>query len=362
MKPLLAIVPLLTVPLAAQGARVVPAAFAYVEGNSRHTYPFGRQEAQLQVLADGSELMATQGTILSLLFRPDGQPANTYPAYAKGYKVTVYATPVTAAQMTIDPVANRGTSTGTVVFNGTLNLPADPPTLPLPRGYPFRIAFTAPFRWQATQGNLLLHVETTDLTVPPGGWTVDAVQRSTLRAEGIGTPISAGCRNAGNDELRCGVTHASAVVGGSLPVQLASSRAGAFPLGVFVLGTTNQDPLLPLNLAFLGMPGCALDVELAFTLGVPETQGVYPPITVPIPNDPSLTDAAVYTQALGWAQPNQTFVGSVTSAAHVTVVGAATPRPASWQSIFYVATQQRWFMSGNGIALAPVFLLEGLFF
>jgi hypothetical protein len=264
--------------------------------------------------------------------------------------------------MTTNPVANQGTATGTVVFNSILNLPVDVPTLPLPRGYPFRIPFSPSFRWQAAQGNLLIHVETTDLTTPPGSWTLDAFQRSTTVAQGVGTAISAGCRNATNDELRIAVTHAPAIPGGTLPVQLTSSRAGAFPQAFFILGFTNQDPLLPLNLAFIGMPGCALDVELAFTLGLTESAGSYPLVSVPVPNDPSLTDAPVYTQGLGWALPNQSFAGSVTSPANVTVIGPATPRPADVQSIFYVATSQTWAMSGNGIAFAPVFLLEGLFF
>jgi hypothetical protein len=351
----------LTTTVAAQGGRVVPAQFSSVEGNSLHQHPFGQADSQLQILADARELAATQASILDVLFRAEGAPSSSYPAYTKSYKVTLYTTSVSAAQMTTDPVANRGTATGTIVFNGSLNVPASLPAQPVPRLFGLRIPFTSTYRYQAAQGNLLMHLETADPVPPPGIWLLDAVRRSAVTAEGLGGPVSSGCR-AGADELRLAVAHAGAIVGGSLAVTTTSSRAGAFPVAFFLLGFTNQGAPLPIDLTALGMPNCKIDVEMFSTQVLAETAGAYPAVSIPVPNDPSLAYLSVFTQGFGWAVQNQPFSGSVTSAAHVTVIGEAQAPPLGFQSIHYVASQATWLISGNGVAYSPVFLLEGLFF
>src|SRR5688500_4710864 len=169
-----------TTNLAAQGGRLVPAQFSSVEGNSLHTHPFGHADSQMQILADASELATTQATIFDVLFRAEGAASLSYPSYTKSYKVTLYTTPVRAAQMTTNPVANRGAATGTVVFNGSLNVPASTPVQPVPRVFELRISFTAPYRYTAAQGSLLMHYETADTVAPPGLWFLDAVRRSTI--------------------------------------------------------------------------------------------------------------------------------------------------------------------------------------
>jgi hypothetical protein len=341
------------------GTRVLPAAYRNVEGSSRNTYPFGRADAQVQILADGPTLSSSQGFVSAIAFRADGYPPQSYTGYQKAYKLTVYPTTVTAAAMTTDPVANRGSSTGTVAFQAPLNVPTSTPPATLPRPFALRLAFTAPFPFHGGQSNLLLHVETADTLAPPS-WTLDAVSIRTSSAEGANGVVADGCANAQNQRLSIAVDRPAAILGGSLKLTLTSTQAGAFPTAVTFLGFTNQLPWLPLDLAFAGMAGCSLNVEPFTSQVVQESSGAYPPVAWPIPADPVLTDLPLYTQSLGWAQPPSTLLNSVTSEAEVTVVGPATAPIARLQSIFYVASTARWSMS-SGVAYAPVVLCEGAF-
>jgi hypothetical protein len=355
---------LLTALSCAQAAdRVVPAAFAAIEGNALGDFVFGLRDAQAQLLVDAAELRAARGSIQALRLRADNNFPfpRPYSAHAKAYRLTAHTTPVTAAQMTIDPVANRGATVGTVVFQGVLNVPASAYARRSPRLFELRMPFPTPYGWQAAQGNVLLHLETADLVAPPReGWRVDWVSRSTTSAQGLGALISNGCHNQANASVSLTVDPTNLVVGGSMTVQAGMTNLGAFPVGVLLLGFDTQ--WFAQDLSPLGMPFCALDVEPFFAQLLTPAGYYYPLQTLQVPNDPRLTDVAVFTQVLGWAQPPLTFADSVTSPAAAAVIGSAQAPPAAWQTIVYDPVRQAWsFGGGPGTAAIPVLLFEGPF-
>lgn len=342
----------------AQTSKVVPPFYASVEGNSRYTYPFGRDQTALQLLIDASQLTTSQGVVTAVAFRPEGSTTTAYTGYTKTYKVTTWTTPVAAASMTTDPLANAANTPATVVFHGVLNVPNAPVLPVLPSPFTLRVPFTnGPYPYDGTKGNLLVQIDTADTVVPPGTWVVDAASLRSTTAEGPVSLVADGCKNAANQDLAMSITRGTAVVGGMLDFVLKSSNPGAFPIAVGILGTRAMPPI---DLSVVGMGGCSLNIDVLMTRTVSESGGTYPTLAWPIPALPLLQGLPLYGQALGWANPPATLVGSVTSDASAVIVGGSSGWSVDAQSIFYVASTSRWSMS-NGFAYFPVSSVEGVF-
>jgi hypothetical protein len=333
----------------AQGSKVIPSPWGTVEGNSRSTYPFGRANAAVQILADGPVVSAGSAAITALGFRADGWPANSYAPYAKAYKVTAWTTGVTAAAMTTDPVANRGSGPALVVFDASLNLPASAPQPVLPRPWSVRFAFNQPLPFDPTKGNLLLEVATND-AIAPSPWTIDAVNvRTTAPIGGQVQQLSAGC-SGGGSTLTMKVT--DGVIGSYLDLAFTSNTNGAFPQLLAMIGTGLYPA--PIDLAPGGMPGCFLEVAPILAIPVLEsTSGGYPSVLIPIPNSKDWVGFAAYAQTFGWTT-KPTLAGSAMTPAWVMVVGDSAPVVTS-QMAFFTGTM---WSKGAG-QYVPVFRLEG---
>ena len=342
----------------AQTSRVVPPFYATVEGNSRYTYPFGRDQAAMQLLIDRSQLTAGNAVVTAVAFRPEGSTTAAFTGYSKTYKLTVWTTTVAAAAMTIDPIANAANQPATVVFHSVLNVPSAPPLSVLPSAFTLRVPFAnGPYPYASAMGSLLLQVDTADTVVPPGSWNVDAASLRTTTAEGSVTLVATGCQNGSNDALGMTIPRNTAIVGGSIDLALKTSSNGAFPLAVGILGART---LPAIDLGVVGMSGCSLHVEPLLTQSVNESAGAYPTISWPLPNLPLLQGLALFAQTLGWANPPSTLMGSVTSDASAVIVGPTGGWSVDAQSIFYVASTSRWSM-GSNVAFFPVVSVEGVF-
>lgn len=344
--------------LPAQTAKVIPAPWATVEGNSRSTYPFGRQDAAIQVLTDAPQVTTATAILMGLSFRADGWPDNTYSGYQKAHKVTAYTTPTTAAGMSKDPIANRGgpTSPGTVLFDGNLSLPNSAPPAVLPRPWSVRFAFTSVYTYDSTKGNLLLEVATNDTTTPPGNWTIDAVNiRTTGTIEGQRQQVSAGCSGGGSTLT---LKLADGKIGGNLDIAFTSNTNGAFPQLLAMVGASISDPGFPIDLTPAGMPGCTLDVNPIWTIPVLENAtGGYPSLLFPISNSQTMVGLTAYVQALGWTT-KPTLNSSAMTPAWSMTVGDSAPVVTS-QMAFYVASTGMWSLGAG--QYVPVFRLEGVF-
>ena len=343
----------------AQITRHVPPDFGDVEGNRSFTYPFGRADAAAQVLVDAPWVTTGVGIINVISMRPEGSLTATYAGYSKAYTLTLWTTPVTAAAMTADPIANIAGTTPTVGFSGTLNLPTAAPTTRLPA--PFSVVFplTTPYVFVGTSGNLLLQIDTADLTTPPGSWNVDAVFQRSTSHELILASVSPACANGNGHTLNLTPDRTSGAIGGAFNFNFRQTTTTAFALAAMFLGSTNRAPGFPLDLTGIGMPSCALAIDMLANQIVVPVGGVFPSAQWPVPASPWLVDLPLYHQALGLAS-TASLSNAVMSEAWVTMVHPGTPYPTQAQSIFYVASTARWAIGAGG-GLTPVLELDGIF-
>jgi hypothetical protein len=88
---------------------------------------------------------------------------------------------------------------------------------------------------------------------------------------------------------------------GNQAFTIRGSRMPQYPLGVFLLGTSNTSVFgvpLPLDLSGIGAPGCLLRVNLSFVGFAAGNLAGMCSFPLAIPNDPSLIGASAYTQWL----------------------------------------------------------------
>jgi hypothetical protein len=350
--------------LPAQNLKVIPSAYAGLEGNSSNTYPFGRQIAELQILIDGFQISKSLAVMRSLNLRPD-ETTTGYPAYSKQYTLTLFPTTVTAATMTIDPNANAGTARGTQVFAGLMNLAAQAPRTVWPAGFDIKFPFQSTYTLDASKSNLLAHIRTNDQVTPPtspGRWALDGIFFSDTSLGNEKAKIGYRCQDSNGGYLN--LTAGTGLnVGGSLSLTLAlggGATAGTWPTAILGLGVTTRSPGFPLDLSGLGMPGCILIVDPVLAPFLNESGGTYPAFTPAVPNNNSLHGAVFLAQALG-ATKNGLLGGVVTDAWQLRI-GPAQAQTHTIQSIFMLASTSgnRWSISPTG-AYCPVVQLDGVF-
>lgn len=305
----------------AQQRKVLPAGMDYVEGPLVYTYPFGRQTAGMQLLYDASEVTTQQGLLLGMRFRQSQVTASQlYPSYTKDYTVTAYTVSTPAAAMVADLATNVGNATGTVVFSGSVTLPAVQLINTYPAPFDIHIPFTTPYLFNGSQGNLLLLIETADTTtVPAGSYRIDAVNfRSNLVTGLVANLDDFGCTAQGLG-LTLATDATQAIVGGSITQTLTSPAIGAFPAAMATLSFTTN----PIDLAGFGMPGCTSWLGPLVSRFVFENpSGGYPPVVWTLPNSLWLEGVALAGQALGLGSSGL-LSDSVTSNAQATRIGPA---------------------------------------
>lgn len=346
----------------AQITRHVPPGFGDVEGNRTFTYPFGRQDTKLQFLVDAAWVTTGTGIINSIAMRPEGSLTATYAGYSKTYTLTLWTTPVTAAAMTNDPVANTGNTSPTLAFNGNLNLPTAAPATRLPAPFGALFPFNTPYVFVGSAGNLLAQIDTADAVTPPGSWNVDAVFMRSNSQELLLASVSPNCANASGHVLNLTPDRTSGAVGGALTLTPRQTPTTAFALAAVFLGSTNRAPGYPFDLTPLGLTNCFWAIDMIANQITVPTGGVFAPVQWPIPAAPWLVNLPLYHQALGLASPTS-LANAVVSEAWVTVVHPGSGYVTQANSAFFVATSGSWFLSaaaGTG-GLVPVLELDGIF-
>jgi hypothetical protein len=325
---------------------------AHVEAGSLLTYPFGRVDAKLQLLIDADQITLGQGAITGIGFRQNNVTASQVTAaYTKNYLVTAYQVLTPAASMVTDPLINIGSATGTVVFNGPLNIPAQAPTSTWPAPFGIQIPFNQVLPFDGSQGNLLLLIETTDQGAVTGTFRLDSQVFRVANIEGIvGDIDGSGCVVGGNS-LTLSTTATTAVLGTTMQQSLATT--GSFGANFAMLGLLRQD----LDLGLIGMPGCWSRINGFVTqiaIGNPA------PVQWTIPLLPVLEGMPVFTQAFGLGTLG-TLATSVTSNAQAIRIGGNTNPTSHADCAYYVASTAGWFKSGAGIFSVPVTELQGVF-
>lgn len=347
----------LAIPLLAQQQKVLPPGMDHVEGPLVYTYPFGRADGAMQVLVDGDRLTLSQGVITGISFRPSQvTSAQVGTGYTKNYRITAYTVTRPASMMVADPVTNIGGATGTVVFNGPVTLPGSGVLALQPAPFLIPMPFSAPYPFDGTQGNLLLLVETTDLTPVPSLYRIDAVNFRNTQITGLVSDIdlTGGCPGAGGS-LSIVTSEAQAILGGVIDTTITSSATGAFPVALATLSLTWQ----PTDLTTFGLTGCTSFGGLGFALQflLENGGGGYPHALWNLPIDPIFEGVPLYTQVLG-IPPTNTLTGAALSQGQAIRVGSSSFPPQKMMAAFRSSTG--WFIGTAG-EFTPVILFDGVF-
>lgn len=287
----------------AQTAVVVPNGYADLEGTSASRTPFGWSSGRVQYLVDGSQLCASTAVVTELQLRLDGGNFNVDAPVAKTFqcRIDAYEVPATPATMSSSWAVNIGAATAQTLYDGPLVVPAAARTFPYPNPWTLTIPLQAPLVYLRANGNLLL-----DLTVTGGAgdnWPADGFFFHATEARGEVTRIvdDAACSVAGS-ALAIDVPQVAGngVVGGSLNVTHTATAGG--PPIAFVyhaLGLDNRQTggvPLPVSLAALGAPACALHVDPLLGALVPTSAGGQ---VWPLPATPAAVGVPLFTQAIG---------------------------------------------------------------
>ena len=350
--------------LPAQQYKVVPSGMDFVEGPAVSTPPFSATTSGIQILIDASQVTSGTAVLTGISLRPS-QTTSSSPGFTKPYQLNCYTVPTTAAAFEAmaspyDPNNVIAGALPTLVFNGPLTLPAAAPLAVAPAPFSINIPFNPPYVYDSTQGNLLLMLETTDLTVTPGTYRIDAVTFSESSSAGIVAPIDlAGCAPAGNSITSTTSPASSVNVGGVINTQLTRSTPGAFPAAIVMLSFTRADLDL---FALLGMPTCTGRLgTIDLTQFVLETPGGYPLVQWSVPPDPIFHGVALITQSLGLSVSGL-IADSVDSNAEALRLGPqAAPPGVTARSGFHTVTMtvNNWVHGTTGQNV-PVVQLEGI--
>ncbi|MHC4514774.1 MAG: hypothetical protein ACYS5W_13860, partial [Planctomycetota bacterium] len=259
---------LLAASLHAQTFKVIPPSYTNLEGNSTHTYPYGRQTTEQQILINGSMISKATALIRGLNVRPN-QTDKGYPAYQKKYTLTV----VSPRRVWPAPFVTK---------------------------WPFKTVYTFP----ASTSNFLAHIKTNDLTTPPTSparWAQDAISLRDTSLAGEKAKVGTRCTLGNGNYLgiTVGTKH---YVGGQVSITLklaGGAPAGTWPTAILGLGATVKKPGFPIDLGAAGMPNCFLLVDPLLAYFYKESGGTYPAFSPNVPNDNKLFGAVFFAQGLG---------------------------------------------------------------
>ena len=288
---------------AAQTTVVVPNGYADLEGTSAARTPFGWSSGRVQYLVDGSQLCTNSAVVTELQLRLDGGNFNVDAPVAKTFqcRIDAYEVPIAPATMSATWSVNIGTATAQTLYDGQLVAPAASRVFPYPNPWTLTIPLQSPLVYLRANGNLLL-----DLTVTGGAgdnWPADGFFFHATEARGEVTRIV--------DDAACGVAGTSltidvpqvagnGVVGGNLNVTHAVTAGGpAIAFVYHALGLDNRQAggvPLPVSLAALGAPACALHVDPLLGALVPTSAGGQ---VWPLPATPAAVGVPLFTQAIG---------------------------------------------------------------
>ena len=346
-------------------SKTLPAIADGFDGNRSTIEMFGYDAFHAQQVWDGTEIATTSALLNGLSLRSD---APNLPANA----VTVNNVTVELSETTVTPFtmgtafAGNETSIPTVVFQGSVNLPALPDQTFGPAPFSILIPFQAPFTFTTANGNLLVDVVANNPT--PANrtfYSVDAaVTGGSVERYGENGELS-GSDNL-TQQLAGTAGYTSLVPGGSFDVTtLTNFRFTQYP-GVQLLGL----PLVsPVDLTPIGAPGNWAYVDALGSTPIAPTDWIQPFIgfgqfvtkTTPIPNDPAAVGAVLAAQSVLLDTANSNPFPLVTSEAGILKVGVANSEPTQMIAINDPNVAIGNFAFGSSIRGGAVMQFIGLF-
>lgn len=293
--PLAAALLALPAPLAAQFTVPVPANADLAEGQHAAELPFGRAGFRSQIVVDGAAV-AVNGAVLSgIRFRADRPSVPLGATAVPNVTISLSHTSLAPGQLAA-AFAGNVTGTPAVVFQGTVQLPAQARGLTGPMPWDIAIPFAIPFSYANAMGHLLIDIVGNN---PPGAaptFYLDAGQQG-----GTATPFGHAGHNPSADALRL-----SASTGNSLePLQIVpgglvdyhATLSFTSPPGLLMLGFAGLPQ--PLDLGPFGAPTHFVFVAPAAYVGLAWTQtfiGFEATVHLTIPNQIAFVDQLLFAQ------------------------------------------------------------------
>jgi hypothetical protein len=312
--------------LIAQSHRVVPATNATSDALA-YEWMAGATALQRQILVGESHLTQVIGKSIQAIELRRTAVAEQYIAGSMTWNLSLSIAPHLPVACSHTFVANVGPSPVNV-FNGTVNLPASPPTgapgtaVPWTPANTVRVAFTTPFAYQG--GTLCLDIVGTPIAGQTTWWMADAAEEVITGSSAV--EVGAGCGSYGGPTRAWSRVDVRSLVPGGHAVFRARGTPNGPALAIFGAAMPNAFPM-----AILGMPTpncqCHLDPFnlLAFlpAVFVPETNplafaSATAKVVVPLPASASI---AGYFTTIQWLD----LIDESTSNAFTWTVGATLP-------------------------------------
>ena len=298
------------------GRLVVPAATTTAFGNSNNLYPYGAGVMRYQQVFHGSEFPSGPVPVAGYELRQD-DVSTGYAGHKVDLAVWLGGTTLDHTNLTVTFDANFDVAATpkTAVFARRLyalpSLPQTPETNP--SVYHMTVPFDVPYVIHVGANHLLLEAISYGNTNgnQQFGYQLDSVtQGTTARMWALNSATAA----TGTVRYGQGLTHAFLQLGATparpklyhsdVPrvgreFHIGLVNAARLAQTVLILGgsdATDGGIPLPFDMAPLGAPACFLLASIDIALGAATQAGGDLPLTLPIPNDPSLDGKNLFVQ------------------------------------------------------------------
>lgn len=289
---LLAVTAALAAAVSAQTKLVSPSALTNTYGGINNSIPWGpfvptgNLTGEIMVQQIDDQLLGQAGVIQAMAFRHQFSVSHVAKSYTSQVTLANAATPAAGISATF--AANFGTP-GTVVFNGTINFPANSPYPRPPAAFDAPVLFTTPHVHTGASSLLweLITYGTTPVT-PTHFYERGPGTTHTAGWVGTGCTISGGVSPLANSGTTTATTVSNNLTNGPLNAP-----------GALMVGDTS--PLfsglpLPLNLGFIGSPNCNLNINALLFLNVTTSATGTAAFPIAFTMSPSISGSRLRTQ------------------------------------------------------------------
>lgn len=313
--------------VSAQTAEVaIPSISADTDAQQSLAYPFGHDGFRFQQVIDGTAVAPTFALIQEIAFRADRLTAPLNAHTIPNVSIWMGTTSATPQSMSTSFATNRASGTQTLVFQGTVNLPAQPAIETGVLPWNIVIPLATPFPFTTGTGNLLLEIEAANAPFTPNFYELDAAEPGgTVLPFGERGPVASGDTINLIGHHGVDLRPAQIVPGGS--IQISTTTFFSQYAGALMIGFSNSNiggAPLPLDLGVIGAPGNKLYQDVALSIPLTNWNGTFigneTTTILSLPNDPSLEGIAFYAQS-GVIDIPSNALGLVTSEALEVVVG-----------------------------------------
>ena len=296
--------------------RVCPDYVEHFEGRGGDRYLAGWEDMREQVLYDGAQIARTRAVITAVAFRRDCDRNKPFQARKVHRRILADHCARIPDAISGTFAQNLGPGAVKVFESSRVVFPPQPACAAGPAPFAAVFPFSKPFLYERKKGNLLLDILGKGNPSSWVEWTADA-HAQFYGTSGMTAPLGPGCKGKAGEYVDLSVSPYPLKLGGSLSLSFPTNLARPGTLLAWVGARCDRigGTPLPLDLAFLGAPGCKLYTSLEILYVLQGSGSGFPGLSLPIPRNPALALAQVYTQAAATApganQAGLLFTGGV---------------------------------------------------